>query len=448
MAETVVLAELTIDASGAVSGVAAVDKAFVGLGRRTTEVSTTAKNAAGPLAALTSRMFNLRTAAVALLGTFTLGGLVLGLKNFIADIYRAAPGFKDFQTAVQGATSSLTSFIAQAIGASRTLDSLTTILNSVRTGVEAVKRIAGGETVGNLWRFMWGLTPIGKVERMLELTASVLNRAGVGGPGGPQTGGAPLGSAGVGAIGGLGFLDVPAAPGAKRRPGPYIAQAIRIPESLDTLGPLHDLLVDLFQPIEEVALGFESINDEMAKMSVQNIPELSKTVPEFKSVFDELAQSLRMTNLEFEALTLASHEMGSELASAIAGTGASFREAVVDILTSLSRLAFTYALMNVAFGIMASTGAGAALLAGTPSTFFKAAAKFAAVGIAAGLAARAVSGQGEESGGALAGAVGGPSGGGRTINITVNGSVIGGGNDAAIGRWLEDLLRRGERTNR
>lgn len=91
MAERVVVAEISIDETGAVraiknvqDSVGGTSRTFEGFDRQTLATSN----------AFTHRMFSMRSAAVAFLGGFTLAGVILGLKNLITEAVKSDVGFK------------------------------------------------------------------------------------------------------------------------------------------------------------------------------------------------------------------------------------------------------------------------------------------------------------------------------------------------------------------
>ena len=123
MAETVVLAELSIDATGVVSGIAVTNNAMVGLGRTTEEVGRKVTRSSSFLDLVTRRMFNLRSAAVALLGGFTLGGIVVQLGALARNLITGTDWWRNFSNAIENTWLSLTKGQTALQGIARSLDS-------------------------------------------------------------------------------------------------------------------------------------------------------------------------------------------------------------------------------------------------------------------------------------------------------------------------------------
>lgn len=96
MAETLVLAELSIDSKGVVTGVAVAGGSLDALGKKTEEAGKKVATAASPLDLITKRMFNLRTAAVALVGSFSLAGVILQISNLVQQLITGTDWWKRF----------------------------------------------------------------------------------------------------------------------------------------------------------------------------------------------------------------------------------------------------------------------------------------------------------------------------------------------------------------
>lgn len=92
MAERVVLADIVFEEEGAVSSLKRTDLALVGT---SSSVDTLAKHTRDTSSVFVNRMFSMRQAAVAFLGAFTVGGVIIGLKNLISEAARQEVGFKN-----------------------------------------------------------------------------------------------------------------------------------------------------------------------------------------------------------------------------------------------------------------------------------------------------------------------------------------------------------------
>lgn len=150
-----------------------------------------------------------------------------------------------------------------------------------------------------------------------------------------------------------------------------------------------------------VALGY---SEEEARKKLDELGiSLLKVKPhekDFEAGMKTMSETVTKGHFAFEALTLGIESMASALADFTAGAHVSFKKALGEMLLSLSKMAYTYALWNLALAAYASTGIGAATTGGTPTQYLQAAALFFAVGAAAGLAAGAFgAGQGASTGG-------------------------------------------------
>lgn len=431
MGEELVLGRLTIDRQDIIRGFSEVDGSIDKSGRRLVDLERTTIRTSN---AFTARMFSMRSAVVAFLGSITLAGTILEFKNFLGSVAALDPKMKELsETAARVGTAFQKMFApivrAGIVDATVKLSLFEDALSGIITGFQSKFRSMGA---GEKAAFLTILTLLGGPAGVGAFGGVV--GQGAGGPGVgllPQergalrTGGAPFG--------GLGELNVPAAPGARPPSGPFIPQAIRIPESLDTLGDLHAEIVDMFQPVEELALGFEDLSESMGQIREQDIGPVFEE--EILPILDEAAAKL-------DIMTSAATAFGQAFSSALFEAGTSLKEALAEQLTALARAMTAYALTSVALGALASTPWGAAVLGPAPP-YFKAAALF---GIAAagayGVAAAFGGGRGGNQRDAVGGtavAAAGAGGGGRTININVNGSIVG-SDPNQIADWIQDVL--------
>jgi hypothetical protein len=163
---------------------------------------------------------------------------------------------------------------------------------------------------------------------------------------------------------------------------------------------------------------------------------------EFAGAMQQFIDTLRPGLAAFDMFQVGIQTLASGIADAFLEEGVTMRQAIVELLKTLSRLAIVYALMFTAAGIAASTGWGAAIF-GSPATNFKAAAAFAGVAIVTGVAAKAL-GRGGERGGAGAGGVSqGPPQRNQTINVNVSGSLLG-SDPNELARSLKRLMTTAE----
>jgi hypothetical protein len=127
--------------------------------------------------------------------------------------------------------------------------------------------------------------------------------------------------------------------------------------------------------------------------------------------------TMNETTLAANAMAIGFEHAAGAIAAAFAGISGSLRQALHQMFLTLSQMAFVYALWETAMGIAVSAGGISAAVFGDARQHFRAAATFAAVGAAAGLAARAFGGGEAVGGGAPAPAA--PNQTSRVQNITV-----------------------------
>jgi len=95
MADQLVLASVTIDANGVVSGMAQVNAAVDQSATAVNKFSGETRQAASFSDTLVERMFSLRHAAIALLGSFTLAGVILEMTHLTAEILKSTDAWKE-----------------------------------------------------------------------------------------------------------------------------------------------------------------------------------------------------------------------------------------------------------------------------------------------------------------------------------------------------------------
>lgn len=366
-------------------------------------VGSLEKQTATSADAITKRFFSMHQAAAAFLGAFTVGGGILAFKSFVGDIFEAQENFKTFSTSLSNAKQSVFQLAGEVLGFNVALKDTSTILDNIRQVSEKAKTGSAG-WLGILGSALWGTTSLGKLESLLHTTAAVLDKANPPGeatgynfgPNDARTYGPQLPKGRYAAEG-----------------SPYAPLATKIALPPNLADPIRDFGIAVDQSLIKARElgdyiggredGLPSMAEAFGEIWVEDV---TGKVQASISVFEDMRQQLTAVNFVFDLLNQGISTFASILTNAFSGAGANFRQGMSEILKSVSQMAFVYALWNVALGIMASTGYGAAALQGTPHQFFMAAAKFAAVGAAAGLAARAGGHAGSEGagGGSAAGA--------------------------------------------
>ena len=356
---------------------------------------------------LTDRMFNLRTASMAFLGSFTLAGAVFGLKQFIENVFKAASGFKEFETASTRATASFTAMVGELINANVVLADATIFFNALTRASESMRASAAGtSTSGAVWRFMFGAIPATQLLETLHLTANILKHAGLGTAPAPLTfeSGAVAGAG----VGKLGELNVPAKEGA--------AEKRKKAEDAAAMARLQDWIGQNTHGYFLWAAGVRDVNENLSK-TTDLIEEIIIHDYAFVSVLD-----LSMERMQLWQTMLA--DGMSLIGSAIAEGGLTGRRALGLLLQSMSQIAFSFAAMHAAAALGATTWLGAAITGGTSQQHATAAGQWFAAGVgAAALASHFGGGGGNRSsfGGEGSGATGASSQ--KNITIIFEGNV-------------------------
>jgi len=107
MNEELVLATLTIDKDGVVRGVAEINRDLRGNQQEFERTGQAATKAAGPFDLLVKRMFSLKSAVVALLGAFTLAGVIARVIELTSSLVTNTDWWKRWTEAVQDAWGAL-----------------------------------------------------------------------------------------------------------------------------------------------------------------------------------------------------------------------------------------------------------------------------------------------------------------------------------------------------
>ena len=369
MAERVVIAQLVIDETGVVRAIQQTKEQVDGLGKQT---KTTAD-------VFTARMFNMRSAAVAFLGVFTAAGVVYGLRNLAAEALKANTAFAPMASSWERFSTSLKLSLSYMPG-------VTGALNAMGAAAAKPER-----TIAGIVGALNNLSP--KAMTALLIIGRALDAAAPG----SQTGGA---SAESRPWERLGFLDVPAKPGAKRQTVEAFRdmgivdeweRALALVDQANEMwatNPIYDFLIPDDDAMRRWEDSLSLADEQSAAWERMGLAILAS-----KKSFDTMWDTDK-----FNALAGALQSVGFALSEMIA-TGGNARELFSGVLRSLSAAMFIKSAEYVAYAIAASTGIGAATLAGTPTQFLRAAAKFAAVGAIAGVAARASGGGGGQAAG-------------------------------------------------
>jgi hypothetical protein len=161
--------------------------------------------------------------------------------------------------------------------------------------------------------------------------------------------------------------------------------------------------------------GLGEMNRQLA-VQMGLVPPLTESTNELTLGQIATHEAVKLNAEAFAGLATA------QIMAALAGE-TSWKKALNTIAKQMVTMNLAYALQNLAFGIMASTGVGTAILGGTAPQFYAAAAKFAIAAAAWGVIAAVSGGFSSGTGGSGAGGKGRP--GGKEIVPAVPSTVSG-----------------------
>lgn len=428
MAETLVLAELSIDSSGVVTGVGVVKDSLGQAEQVTDKFGRTVSRNAGFTEKLTERMFSLRHAAVALIGSFSLAGIIFELKGFLEEVIKSDAAFEDLQKSAQALHFEFVSIARDGLGISSTLREATQWMDRFSGAILAMQETGGGGKERGVFQNLFFGDPgislllaefdaIGAAMDKLfaKQIAQVKAARGVGGISifeewqqslkDTEAQLAGLEKGGIGTV----------APGFKLIDGVIAKIATRLPDALtaveDASNPLKETWQDLSQFTDEIASGWATVDEEMGAIQETDLHE----------TFKQVSESAQLAATAIVAI-------GQSITQHILQGGLTFKSVFADMLMSMVPVLLGLAAIH----FLEYDFAGAA---------YAFAAAIAAATAAKALGAGQQRGYGSQPGGqpALAGAS-------NTLTVVFAGPTFG-FNEAAFGRYIMDLQRRGERDN-
>lgn len=425
MAETLVLAELTVDSRGVVTGVAQATSAISGFDRKLTETGQSAGRTTAPLDAITHRMLNLRSAAVALVGSFSLAGIIFGLKNLAESIVKSDEAFKDLSISASHVKDEFFAVSRNALGVHEGLQEATTwadrfagALHAIRRAQEEHPAAAAMAREGFIGAVLFGIPGASGIAAGIRSIGSAWDTVFAEDIAAAKEG-APTPAQRVPETfpGRLGKSSVILPPLARRLPDVQFSDELR------------DTWTDMAQPVLEIGQGWETAADAIDRIQESDIKGMADQFHDMSVGLELLVDSLSA--------------VGAVIGTMVAN-GGNAKELFADVMKGLAVSMWARSLEYVAYGIASSTGIGAVSLQGTPAQFFAAAAKFAAAGTAAGLLGRTLGGSAPSAPG------GTPRGGAAPVQRNVSFNFYGptfGVNEASMARYFRDLDRRGAGSN-
>jgi hypothetical protein len=199
--------------------------------------------------------------------------------------------------------------------------------------------------------------------------------------------------------------------------------------------------------LENMGFSLEQIDEILKKIGITSVEVKDKGLFDLKEAFKDFANSITIDQAKFETFQAVVSGVADAISQAFLEGGVTLKQAVVDILKTLTRLFITYGVAFFALGVVASTPWGAFL--GNPTQFFLASGKMFLAAAIAGAAAIALGGRGggggREGGGRAPelGAPGGSTRGGPQVFIQVDGSIIG-SDPNELARSIEKLIIVGQ----
>ncbi len=450
MAEALTLAELSVDSRGIVSGVAPGNAALVGLERNIDRTAKQATTASGPFDLLTKRMFNLRTAAIALLGSFTLAGVIFQLVNLATTLVTGTDAWKQWSEAATDALKALSGgeglierisrHLGEAAKGTGITPGLTTSesvakLLALRTKVtEELTKIPAGFTFGATPKDILARQVLqNDLDNIVRALVKLQEQSGLTQGQFDELFGTQLSTAIVQATRlEEGFNDT------LQKTHEPVFKAVKLTgdwnEELEHAGVLlRDLTpaVDTsLSALEQWEAAVELVNRQMDALANPGRNDQIMTLGES---FEDLAVSMEPARLKFELILAAVNQFAAQVSIGLTEGGLTIRSFIADMLKMVGQ-------MLLAWGALAVI---TTYFTGYPG--FHVAFAAIAAGVAALLAARLIGG-GRESIRQAPAAQGAATGGaGTSLSVTFAGPVFG-FNEAMFARYINDLQRRGERS--
>lgn len=416
MAERIKVAELYVGDDGIVRAVKSSETAIRGLEKQTK----------GTADVFTARMFNMRTAAQAFLGTFTLAGGILAFKSFVTSVFEAQENFKAFAASTEKTQKSMFRLVGDVLGLNKALADTSAILDAINAKSEASR---GGQDWGVLGKILLGVTNPGRVllalEGLLHLGA---------GAAGPVVQGPPAPS-------GL-LTEGPYNPTGEAAAKAFAAQKQAILDSEVSLSEYNlaaleggKLNRDLYDSAITAASGFQTLDSAIEETNIDmdvlvEPTRWQKFKTAFKDAINEIVPDLTLVTAAVSSAQAAIDGMSNALIRGFEEGGLTFKKVIAGILEAVGQMLIYLGSAAVIKGIFTYNAA-------------ETAAGLAAIGIGgAALALASKWGAGSESS-ALGGGFGASpalAGGGRTYNIT--NIIDGSSNPEAVARKVVIAIKR------
>src|SRR6267378_243507 len=344
MGEKLGLAELIVDSNGVVKGVKDASDSFRFLGDK---AESEGKRAAGVtdkyLGAIEHRFFGFRHVAGALLGGFTIAGLVTGLESLVVSAAKSSDHFSEMEMSMGNMTKAADHLVAAVLGMDSSIPVFQQAMESSAGWLEKMATL-----VKNTPWYMMG--PLG-------LAISAAQGGASGGTGsfiGPP---APAGYGNYGYKPTEGFIGPQGKAGWGMNPlqfydnGKLVTATKAIREYSGALGDMH-IAFETFPDDTEVVKKFW----DAVELGDKQLAGLETSDPPTKKFVRELAalnQALTAEQLQFELATAASDAFGQSLANtAASGAALSVKKLLGEIIIALGQVIIAYGGAMMAKGFL------------------------------------------------------------------------------------------------
>jgi hypothetical protein len=404
MAERVVIAQISIDERGAVS-------ALQNTTQQTRQLEAQTRTTAD---VFTSRMFSMRSAAQALLGSFTVAGGIYALQGLVREAIRADDRFLSLRVSAENVKTALGQALVSILGMNQALPETANKLNSFAGFLHQANQLSAS------------LREKGYLERVKPGESS----AELYGPPAP---------AGIGMFGYDPDASSKAAKALAEQKQLVIENAVAMTEyefaavnSARSVGQLNRIVEENGILLRGTAEAFSDNALAIEEITINQV---------------EAVDAIARISFSLHELGLVADASGQLLGAFAAGGTKNIQRMMAQILGFVAALAWSRVATYAAAAVASSTGVGAAIEGGTPAQFVAAAALWKKVALvstfgAAFLGAASSGGGGGDRGGfSSAGAGAGPAVPGRSaqqITINIDNFI---GDDAYVRRLTEEIRK-------
>jgi hypothetical protein len=385
MAERLVLAQLVIDEAGVVTGLAKVDESLKKTGQQSDQTGQKVTRLGGFLGQLEGNLFSLRKIANAVMGGFTVGAAIIGIKNLITEVAQADTGFALLQATAKGFYESIVGDGTKHVTIFHdVIVRLTQAVTILQIAFEELSNPQGpvGKALQLMLKFSVGGLVVQGMSLIAEQTEKIFGKLSE--PGGPLERFAKR------------FDEIQA----KAKAVAETVKAVKIAEKTG-------LESETVRGSEFNPFTAKRLTEGDAANTITVLPD-PQVISNFRNAIQSVLGSLeslheRLTGVQFAAQATAEAfiQAGSAIGAALAGEAVSGAQVLKSILSSIAKQAAVEGLFELAKGFASLFSPGGQAAA---ASHFKSSALFFATAALAGGGARAI------GGGASGAPGGGPSG--------------------------------------